>query len=63
MKLPYSIFAPIIFLFAFFLALATIDWIRGESVDWWGHLITSVITTGGILLLKKLEAIHNKRNS
>lgn len=63
MKLPYSIFAPIIFLFVFFLVMAAIDWVRGESVDWWGHLITSVIATGGILLLKKLEAIHNKRNS
>lgn len=63
MKLPCSIFAPLIFLFVFFLALAAIDWIRGESVDWWGHLITSVIATGGIMLLKNLEAIHNKRNS
>lgn len=63
MKLPYSKFAPIAFLFAFFLALAAIDLARGECVDWWGHLITSVIATGGIMLFKKLEAIHNKRNS
>ena len=63
MKFAYPKFAPIAFLFAFFLALTAIDLARGESVDWWGHLITSVIATGGILLLKKLEAIHNKRNS
>lgn len=63
MKLSYPKFAPIAFLFAFLLALAAIDLVRGESVDWSGHLITSVIATGGIMLLKKIEAIHNKRNS
>ncbi len=63
MRLPYSKFAPIVFLFAFLLALAAIDWVRGENIDWWGHLITSVIATGGIMLLKKIETIHNRRNS
>lgn len=54
--------AAITFMFALFLCLAALDLANGAKVDWWGHLVTSVLATGGFMLFKKLEYIHNKRN-
>lgn len=54
--------ATITFMIVLFLCLTALDLANGVKVDWWGHLVTSVLATGGFMLFKKLEYIHNKRN-